>query len=91
MTFRQALLIPALGLPLLSSIALGVSGNGWIYFFLLLSMLICFIVAELVSIKKRGRTISKDIGNAPKWVFWLVTGSFLFLGVGMAIHWILYL
>jgi hypothetical protein len=91
MTFRRAILIPTLGLPIASSVVLGLYGGGWFYCGLLVLMVISLGVFELISIKKRGGTISKDIGNAPKWVFWVVTGSFLFLGIGMSIHWIMYL
>jgi hypothetical protein len=91
MTLRQAILIPTLGLPLASAVVLGLYGGGWFYLAVLGSATLALGIFEIISIKKRGKTISKDIGETPRWVFWLVTGSFLFLGVGMAIHWILYL
>ena len=91
MTLRTIVLIPALGLPILSSIVLGIYGGGWYYCGLIISMFVLFIIAEVLSIKKRSKTISQDIAEAPKWVFWFVTGSFLILGVGMSIHWILFL
>ncbi len=91
MTLRKAILIPTLGLPIISGIFLGLNGGGWYYLGLLVAMLISLGVAEFLSVKKRGRTISKDISLMPKWLFWFVVGSFLFLGVGMSVHWILFL
>lgn len=91
MTLRQAILIPTLGLPLASAIVLGLNGGGWFYLMMVGGAIALLGILELISIKKRGRTISKDIGLAKPWVFWLVTGSFLFMGIGMAVHWILYL
>lgn len=91
MTLRKVTLAIALLLPVGSAVALGVTGGGWFYLYMMLSVTAALGVFELISYKKRGRTISEDIGKSKPWVFWFVTGSFILLGVFMAWHWILYL
>lgn len=90
MKLRQIILAVSLALPLGASVVLGLNDGGWYYCILIASMIVILGILELISYKRRGRTISQDIGRAPKWLFWFVTGSFMFLGLGMSIHWILH-
>lgn len=91
MTLRQWTLAISLLFPTASAIALGATGGGWFYLYMVLAIGVCLGVFELISYKTRGKTISKDIGEAKPWVFWFVNIGFILMAVFMVWHWILYL
>ena len=88
MGFKDALLIPALIIPLVPAVIMGIKGYGWFYLGVWIMFYVAFgILGEWWSKKARGKTISTDISSTPFWLFAMVVGSWILFPIGLIIHW----
>jgi len=86
---KDLILIPALLLPLVPAVFMGLKGYGWFYLLVWIAFYIFFGICEMLSKKFRGKTISRDIANTPPVIFWSIIGSWFLLSGGLFIHWFL--
>ena len=82
-------LLIALLSPIPPGIIMWVKGFGWEYLGTNILFDCCFGIMEMISIKTRKRSISRDIANTPKWLFWTVIATWEIMQVGIAVHWIM--
>ena len=88
MSLKDALLIPALLLPLVPATIMGFLGYGWFYLGVWVMFYVAFgLLGELWSKKARGKTISTDISDTPVWLFWMIVGSWVVFPAILIIHW----
>jgi hypothetical protein len=89
MGFQDIILIPALLIPIVPAVLMGLKGHGWFYLFVWIAFYIFFGICEMLSKKFRNKTISKDIAETPPYIFWSIVGSWLLLACGLSLHWFL--
>ena len=89
MAFGDFILIPALLLPLVPSVWMGLNGYGWFYCLVWVAFYIFFGICEMLSKKFRNKTISQDIAKTPPKIFWAIIGSWILLAGGLSLHWFL--
>lgn len=89
MSKADVLLIPALLLPLIPAVIMGINGYGWFYFLTIFVFYLCFGLFEFLSIKIRKKSISKDIASTPPTLFWFIIGTWFVMNFGIAVHWIM--
>jgi hypothetical protein len=86
---KDLILIPALLAPLIPAVWMGFKGFGWFYTIVWVAFYIFFGICEMLSVKFRKKTISRDIANTPPIVFWSIVGSWFLLAGGLSLHWFL--
>ena len=89
MKLRDWILIPALLIPLVPAVIMGMTGYGWFYMYVWIAFYIFFGICEMLSVKFRNKTISKDIAATPPALFWFIVGSWVILAGGLSLHWFL--
>ena len=87
MKFKDAILF-GLVFPFIPAMIMGFMGYGWFYLGVWVMFYTAFaLLGELWSKKTRGKTISADISDTPKWLFWMVVSSWVLFPLGLIIHW----
>ena len=84
---KDLILIPALLIPIIPAIFMGLKGYGWFYLIVWCAFYVFFGLCEILSKKFRGKSISKDIANSPAYIFWSIIASWFLLSAGLFIHW----
>ena len=88
MSLKDALLIPALLLPLVPATIMGFLGYGWFYLGVWVMFYVAFgLLGELWSIKTRGKSVSNDISDTPMWLFLMIVVSWVLFPLTLIIHW----
>ncbi len=87
MSFKDFILIPALLLPVIPAILMGLNGYGWFYTIVWGAFYVIFGICEMLSVKFRKRTISKDIASTPAPIFWSIIVSWIIIAGGLSLHW----
>lgn len=90
MKLRDAIMIPALVLPLIPAVIMGFTGYGWYYFAAIFIFYLVFGLLEYLSGKNRGTPITKDIANTPSALFWSIIVTWTAMHILLTWHWILY-
>jgi hypothetical protein len=89
MSFRDALLIPALLLPLIpAGIMWGTTGH-WEWFVALLGFFAFVGGLQVISKKRTGNSMSRNIAALPAGLFWSIIGTWSFMHILLTAHWIL--
>ena len=74
--------------PFVPATIMGFMGYGWYYLATWVFFYAAFgIFGEWLSVKTRGKTVSTDISDTPKWLFWMVVASWVLFPLGLIIHW----
>ena len=87
MSLKDIILIPALLLPLIPAILMGLKGYGWFYAMVWGAFYVLFGICEMLSVKFRKKTISRDIASTPAPIFWSIVGTWILLALGLSLHW----
>jgi hypothetical protein len=87
MKLKNALLFGLL-VPFIPATIMGFMGFGWYYLATWFMFYLAFgIFGEWLSVKFRGKTVSRDIADTPLWLFIFILISWVVFPVILMVHW----
>ena len=89
---EEIIFVIAMLFPLIPAFLMAKAGGGWYYFGVLATFYTLFGIAEVLSIKNRKKSISKDIGlmyHSHPGIYWSILLSWPVMAIALPVHWLM--